>query len=128
MLKVKEAVTVLLSLMVTLQVPVPVHAPLQPVKVEPGEGAAVRVTIVPGGYDSLQSIPQSIPSGELMIEPLPIPVFETVNTVDAKVAVTVFEPSMVTWQVPVPVQAPLQPVKYEPAAGAAARATTVPGV
>ena len=124
----KEAVTVLVSLMVTVQVAVPEHAPLQPVKVEPVEGAAVRVTIVPGGYDSLQSIPQSIPSGELMIEPLPVPVFETVNTVDAKVAVTVFEPSMVTWQVPVPVQAPLQPVKNEPAAGAAVSTTTVPEV
>ncbi len=33
---------------------------------------------------------------------------------------------MVTLHAPVPVQAPLQPVKTEPAAGVAARLTTVP--
>ena len=33
---------------------------------------------------------------------------------------------MVTWQEPVPVQAPLQPAKAEPAAGAWLRVTTVP--
>ena len=33
--------------MVTAQVPVPVHAPLQPVKVEPVAAVAVSVTLVP---------------------------------------------------------------------------------
>ena len=33
---------------------------------------------------------------------------------------------MVTLQAPVPVQAPLHPVKTEPAAGVAAKLTTVP--
>ncbi len=44
---VKVAVTVGAALIVTVQVPVPVQAPLQPVKVEPAAGAAVRVTTVP---------------------------------------------------------------------------------
>ena len=44
--KVKAAVTDFAAVMVTEQVPVPVQAPLQPVKVEPVDGAAVKVTAV----------------------------------------------------------------------------------
>src|SRR5262249_33544182 len=44
-----------------------------------------------------------------------------------KVAVTDRATSIVTGQAPVPVHAPLQPENVEPAAGAAARLTTVPG-
>ena len=40
------AVTDCTEVTVTEHVPVPVHAPDQPVKVEPGEGVAVRVTTV----------------------------------------------------------------------------------
>ena len=43
-----------------------------------------------------------------------------------KVAVTLFAASIVTWQVPVPAQAPLQPAKTLPVAGVAVRVTTVP--
>jgi hypothetical protein len=43
---VKLAVTLRAVVMLTLQVPVPVQAPPQPVKVEPSVGAAVRVTTV----------------------------------------------------------------------------------
>ena len=40
---------------------------------------------------------------------------------------TVFDPPfMVTVHLPVPVQAPLQPVKVDPAAGVGLRVTTVP--
>ena len=41
------AVTLLASLMLTVQLPVPLHAPLQPVKVLPVSGVAVRVTLAP---------------------------------------------------------------------------------
>ena len=43
-----------------------------------------------------------------------------------KVAVTLRAASIVTLHVPVPVQAPLQPAKIQPALGVAARITTVP--
>ena len=43
---VKLAVTVLAASIVTEQVPMPVQAPLQPVKVEPVAAAAVSVTAV----------------------------------------------------------------------------------
>ncbi|PYN84297.1 MAG: hypothetical protein DMD87_28100 [Candidatus Rokuibacteriota bacterium] len=45
-----------------------------------------------------------------------------------KVAVAPRTALMVTLQVPVPAQPPLQPVKADPAAGAAVRVTTVPEV
>jgi len=44
---VNAAVTFRAAVILTLQLPVPVHAPPQPVKVEPAAGAAVRVTEVP---------------------------------------------------------------------------------
>ena len=44
---VKVAVTDWAALIVTTQAPVPVHAPVQPVKVEPAAAAAVSVTDVP---------------------------------------------------------------------------------
>jgi hypothetical protein len=50
-----------------------------------------------------------------------------VLVVVSKVAMTLFARSMVTAQVAlVPAQAPLQPVKVEPVAGVAERATLVP--
>ena len=42
------------------------------------------------------------------------------------VAVTLFGPSIVTWQAPVPLQAPAQPPKVEALAGLAVRVTLVP--
>src|SRR5206468_2488571 len=111
-------------------VPVPEQLPpLQPVKVEPAAGAAVRVTAVPVAYVAAQVAPHEIPAGLLVTVPVPAPVLLTVSVKDctAKVAVTVVAALSVTVQVPVPVQPPpLQPVKVEPAAGAAVRVTGVP--
>jgi hypothetical protein len=45
-LAVKVAVTDWAAVIVTLQLPVPEHAPPQPLKVEPEAAAAVRVTAV----------------------------------------------------------------------------------
>ena len=51
--------TVVAALIVTVQVPVPVQPPpLQPVKVEPAAGAAVKVTAVPLANDAEHVAPQ----------------------------------------------------------------------
>ncbi len=68
-----------------------------------------------------------MPAGLLVTVPLPVPCFETVSVKGGvKVAVTLWAELMVTLQAPVPLQAPLQPVKMDPGAAAAARLTTVP--
>ena len=58
-------------LIVTTQSAVPVQAPLQPVKLEPGAGLAVRVTALPRVTDSEQAVPQLMPAGVLSIVPEP---------------------------------------------------------
>jgi hypothetical protein len=114
--------------MASVQVDVPVQAPPQPVNIEPAAGVAVSVTPVPLAYASVQSVPHSMPAGALRTVPLPAPARLTVRLTGASpnVAVTVAAAVIVTVQPAVPVQAPLQPVNVEPAAGAAASATTVP--
>jgi len=126
---VKDAVTDLAAVMDTVQVPVPEHAPLQPVKVEPPAGLAVKVTDVPELYEAEQVAPQLIPAGLEVTVPLPVPDLPTdrVNACTAKLAVTEVAAFMVTEQVPVPEQPPpLQPVKLDPPAGDAVSVTTVP--
>src|SRR5881409_20260 len=125
----KVAVMEVAAVMVTVQVPVPVQPPLQPVKVEPGAGTAVSVTAVPLVKVAAQVALQEMPAGALVTVPLPVPLGLTVNVkvCSAKVAVTVVAAPSVTEQVPVPAQPPpLQPVKVEPAAGAAVSVTAVP--
>src|SRR6266545_3810206 len=115
--------------MVTVQVPVPVQAPLHPWKDEPDTGVAVSVTVAPPSKDDEHAAPQLIPAGELDTVPEPEPVFVTVRVcvVNVNVAVTDCAAVIVTWHVPVPEQPPpLQPVKVEPAAAVAASVTTVP--
>ena len=76
---VNVAVTEAAALIVTVQFPVPVHAPLQPVNVEVASGAAVNVTTVPASYDALQVAPQVIPAGLEVTVPLPVPLVVTVK-------------------------------------------------
>jgi hypothetical protein len=113
--------------METVQAPLPLHAPLQPAKTEFAMGTAVRVTLALMLYDSEQSAPQSIPAGLLETIPVPVPALLTdkVNDLRVKLAVTSLIASMVTEQVPVPLQAPLQPVNIESEEGEAVRVTTV---
>ncbi len=112
---------------VTVQVPVPVQAPPQPVNTDPATAAAVSVTLVPEVNVDEQVAPQLIPAGLLVTEPAPDPCGRTVReNCGLKFAVTLWAELMVTLQAPVPVQAPLHPVNAEPAAGVAARLTTVP--
>ena len=122
--------TVVAALSVTVQVPVPEQPPpLQPVKVEPAAGAAVKVTAVPLANAAEHVAPQEMPAGALVTVPVPAPLGLTVSVKvgTAKVAVTVVAAVSVTVQVPVPEQPPpLQPVKVEPAAGEAVKVTAVP--
>ena len=76
-IRVNVAVAVLLSFMSRLQVPVPVQAPLQPVKVESPFAAAVRTSMVPLSKSSVQSEPQVIPVPVTV--PVPVPAFVTVS-------------------------------------------------
>src|SRR5207249_2477336 len=112
-----------------VQVLVPVQAPLQPEKKKPVPGAAVRVTTVPVVNGAEHVPPQEIPAGELVT--VPVPALVTVSAKDgkAKVAVTARAALIVRMQVVLaPVQLPVQPVKIDPAAGAAVSVTTVPVV
>jgi len=131
------AVTVALAFNVTAQAPVPLQAPLQPAKIEPEAAAAVSANWVPTTTVSVQSAPHAIPAGELVTVPVPVPFLVTVSVTGAggggtdagvvlKVAVTVVPAFNVTAQVPVPLQAPLQPAKVEPDAAAAVSVNWVP--
>jgi hypothetical protein len=74
----KLAVTDLLAVIETVQVPVPEQpSPDQPVKVEPPEAVAVRLTDVPELKLAEQVAPQSMPLGLLVTVPEPVPVLET---------------------------------------------------
>jgi hypothetical protein len=65
---------VVLLFRVMVQGPVPEHPPPDhPVKVDPDDGAAVNVTLVPSIKDALQVEPQSIPAGVLVTVPVPVP-------------------------------------------------------
>jgi hypothetical protein len=57
---------------------VPAHPPLvQPSKVESDVGVADTVIELPEGYVPEQEAPQSIPTGALTTEPVPVPVLLT---------------------------------------------------
>lgn len=74
----KVAPTFLAAVMATVHVlNEPVHAPLQPAKVEPVAAAAVSVTLVPVAKEALQDAPQEMPAGELETVPFPVPDFVT---------------------------------------------------
>jgi hypothetical protein len=74
-LAVKLAVQDLAAFMVTEPEAQP--EPLQPAKVEPEAGVAVRATTVPLLKLEEQVEPQVIPAGELVTVPLPVPALAT---------------------------------------------------
>src|SRR5688500_20399772 len=74
----KVAVTLRAWLMVTVHAPVPVQAPLQPVKVLPAAAAAVNVSDEPKLEVAVHVAPQSMPAGVLVSAPAPGPDLLTV--------------------------------------------------
>jgi len=57
--------------MLTLQLAVPVQAPVHPVNLFPAEGVALNVTWVPALKAYWQVVPQRMPRGVLLTLPLP---------------------------------------------------------
>ncbi len=80
---------------ITTEQSVPLQSPLQPAKVEPTPGVAVKATVVPGAKPALQVPGQDIPLGLLVTVPTPGPPIVTVSVIGGggavavKVAVTV---------------------------------------
>ena len=124
------AVTARAAVIDRTQFPVPVQAPLQPAKAEPVAAAAVRVTDAPLAKLALQVAPQLMPPVFDVTVPAPVPFLATVSAklavVLLNVAVTLRACVIDTAQVPVPLQAPLQPANVEPPAAAAVSVTLVP--
>ena len=134
-----------LALTVTAQIgAVPVQAPDHEPNVLPAGGVAVSVTAVPGATVAEQAVPQLIPPTSLVttpgllvltlswklavvVPPPPPPPPPPAATV-LKVAMASLMPLMVATQLPVPVQAPLQPAKLLPLLALAFSVTTAPAV
>src|SRR5262249_37448298 len=77
----------------------PEQAPLQKLKSDPADGVAVNVTTGPPGKALVQRVPQEIPAGADVMEPLPAPARPTVNVIGtSKIAVTERLKSMVIVQ------------------------------
>jgi hypothetical protein len=129
----KAAVTACADHIGTVHGPVPEQpAPLQPANEEPLAGEAFSVTSGTPSPDDRneaeQLVPQSMPAGELVTVPEPLPAFVTVSVGYASnVAVTPCGEFIRTVQVPVPEQPlPLQPANKEPLAGWAVSVTSEP--
>ena len=126
----KVAVTEVAEVRSTVQVPVPWHAPDQPAKVEPASGVAVNTIDVPLLKLAEQVDPQLMPEGALATVPVPVPASLTLNCTEeglrVKFAVTDAAAVRLTVQLPVPWQAPDQPLKVDPEAGVAVSTTAVP--
>ena len=123
---VKVAVTLCAEFILTMQLPVPVQTPLQPVKVEVASAAAVNVTDDPDEYVAEHVEPQLMPPTLLVTVPEPVPAFVIVNMFGFFVNVTLtdFAESTVTMHGPVPVQAPLHPVNEDVLSGVAVKVTS----
>ncbi len=123
------AVTDSAALIVTTHDPVPEHPPpLHPANVELESCDPVNVTCVPLLKFAVHALGQEIPAGLLVTVPPPEPASVTVNAKpDAlNVAVTDSTAFIVTTQLPVPLQAPLQPANVEPEFAVSVNVTCAP--
>jgi hypothetical protein len=124
----KVAVAVLSPSIVSVQLPVPEHAPLHPLKLELAPAAGVSVTLVPLSKEAEQVPPQLIPPLSLVTVPVPLPAFPTVNVrfPSENFALTDWSLFMLNEHEPCPEQAPPQPSNVEPLFGVAIRSTWSP--
>jgi hypothetical protein len=127
---VNVAVTERATSSATVQVAAePVHAPLQPVKLEPAAATAVSVTDAPLTKLNWQVAPQLMPAGLLVTVPPPVPDLLTVRGIGSNVNVAVADLAALIDTAQVldePVHAPLQALKLDPAAAAAVSVTVAP--
>lgn len=111
------AVTELVAaLKVTVQPPLPVHAPDHPENLLGTAAVSLSVTAVFGGNVALQAVVEPVvqlmPAGVLVTVPVPLPDRVTVNaSPEVNVAATFSAALMVRLHVDVPAHAPLQPPK-----------------
>jgi hypothetical protein len=68
------------AFIVTTQLPAPLHAPPQPLNLQPLAGVGVRVTVVPALKLVLHVEGQLTPAGELVTVPVPDTVTDNVKT------------------------------------------------
>jgi hypothetical protein len=123
----KVAVTERAALMVTVQLPGPEQLPDQPANLERAEATAESVTTLPCRKACAQVEPQVIPAGLELTVPAPRPAFVSVSALSlSNRAVTERAAAIVTVQLPLPEQAPDQPLKDDPAEVVAASVTVVP--
>ena len=128
---VNVAVTEWLAPIVSVHVPVPEQSPVQPAKVLPAAGVAVRMTTVPEVKLAEHVEPQLIPGGLLVTVPVPLPALDTSRVRCSpddvvNVAVTEWSRSIVSVHVPVPAQSPDHPTNVKPGEADAVNVTTVP--
>ncbi len=117
------------ALTVTVQVPVPLHAPDHPVKALPTAAVADSTTEVPDRNDDVHVAPQLMPAGLDVTVPEPLPLFDTVSVYGTcwNVAVTVRAAVIETRHVDaVPEHEPDHPVNLLPLVGDATNVTDVP--
>jgi hypothetical protein len=125
--EVNVAATFGAAFIVTEQPPVPLQAPVQPLKVQPIAGAALSVTCWPMAKLALHVGVQLMPEGVLVTVPFPDMKTASVEEApDTKVADTDCAEFIVTTQLAVPLHAPPQPLKYEPEPAVAVSATCAP--
>jgi hypothetical protein len=74
-----DALTDWVAFMVTEQLPAPLHAPPQPVKLEVGDAVGVRFTTVPPPNLAVQVAGQLMPDGLVVTVPVPVPPSVTVR-------------------------------------------------
>jgi hypothetical protein len=128
-MRVNEAVTPLAAVIGMVQAPVPVQAaPAQPVNMDMESGTAESVTLEAASNTAEQVAPQSIPSGDDVTVPSPVPVLVTSRAywIFVNEAVTVLAAVIVTVQV-VPVEDvhPVQPTNVDVGSGAGMSVTLV---
>ena len=75
----KVADTLAFAFIVTVHLPIPLHAPLHPAKPHALVGVALKVTCVAQGKLALQVEPQLIAAGELTTLPPGLPTMDTVR-------------------------------------------------